>query len=83
MRLIDADRLKEVFHRNVVRGDAFDQLIDIAPTADAVEVVRCADCTYLGFKDFNGICEKGPVCGVVQPDSFCSWGKRRKKGGTA
>ena len=31
-RLIEAERLKEVFHRNVVGGDAFDQLIDIAPT---------------------------------------------------
>ena len=31
-RLIEAERLKEVFHRNVVSGDAFDQLIDIAPT---------------------------------------------------
>ena len=30
--LIEAERLKEVFHRNVVSGDAFDQLIDIAPT---------------------------------------------------
>lgn len=30
--LIEAERLKEVFHRNVVCGDAFDQLIDIAPT---------------------------------------------------
>lgn len=31
-RLIEADRLKEVFHRNVASGEAFDQLIDIAPT---------------------------------------------------
>ena len=31
-RLIEAERLKVVFHRNVVNGDAFDQLIDIAPT---------------------------------------------------
>lgn len=31
-RLIEAERLKVVFHRNVVSGDAFDQLIDIAPT---------------------------------------------------
>ena len=31
-RLIEAERLKEVFRRNVASGDAFDQLIDIAPT---------------------------------------------------
>lgn len=35
MRLIDADRLKEVFHRNVVLAEAFDCLIDNAPTIDA------------------------------------------------
>jgi len=31
-RLIEAERLKVVFHRNVVSGEVFDQLIDIAPT---------------------------------------------------
>ena len=31
-RLIEAERLKEVFRRNVVSGDVFNQLIDIAPT---------------------------------------------------
>ena len=31
-RMIEAERLKEVFHRNVASGEAFDQLIDIAPT---------------------------------------------------
>lgn len=46
MRLIDAERLKEVFRRNVVSGDAFDQLIDIAPTIDAVPVVRCGECIH-------------------------------------
>ena len=31
-RLIEAERIKVVFHKNVVGGEAFDQLIDIAPT---------------------------------------------------
>ena len=43
-RLIDADRLKEVFHRNT--GNAFDDLIDAAPTIEAVPVIRCKDCKY-------------------------------------
>lgn len=41
-----------------------------------VEVIRCKDCAYLGFKDFRGICE-GAVCGLITPDSFCSFAKRR------
>lgn len=36
-RLIEADRLKEVFHRNIASGEAFDQLIDIAPTVIPAE----------------------------------------------
>ena len=35
-RLIDADRLKEVFHRNIVNGEVFDDLIDNAPTVEAI-----------------------------------------------
>lgn len=36
MRLIDADRLKEVFHKNVVGGNAYNELIDMQPTIDAI-----------------------------------------------
>ena len=35
-RLIDADRLKEIFSRNVVGGNAYFDLIDIAPTVEAI-----------------------------------------------
>lgn len=35
-RLIDADRLKEVFSRNVVGGNAYFDLIDNAPTVEAI-----------------------------------------------
>ena len=46
---------------------------------DLVEVVRCRDCVNLGFKDFRGICENGPVCGPIEPNSFCSWGRRKEE----
>lgn len=36
MRLIDADRLKEVFSRNVAGGNAYFDLIDNTPTAEAI-----------------------------------------------
>lgn len=35
-RLIDADRLKEVFSRNVVGGNVYFDLIDNAPTVEAI-----------------------------------------------
>lgn len=35
-RLIDADRLKEVFSRNIVGGNAYFDLIDNAPTVEAI-----------------------------------------------
>lgn len=35
-RLIDADRLKEVFSRNVAGGDAYFDLIDNAPAVEAI-----------------------------------------------
>lgn len=35
-RLIDADRLKEIFSRNVVGGNAYFDLIDNAPTVEAI-----------------------------------------------
>lgn len=35
-RLIEADKLKEVFRRNVVGGNAYFDLIDNAPTVEAI-----------------------------------------------
>ena len=35
-RLIDADRLKEVFDRNVVGGRAYFDMIDNAPTVETI-----------------------------------------------
>ena len=35
-RLIDADRLKEVFSKNVVGGEAYFDMIDMQPTVEAI-----------------------------------------------
>lgn len=56
------------------------RIIEEAPTVDAVEVVRCKDCKFLGFKDFSGICNGPKVYGIVQPYDFCSYGERREDG---
>lgn len=64
-------------------------VINGIPAADAVSVVRCKDCKH--YRNYpNGMCylhtepkenERGysgeAVC--VEPDDFCSYGKRREE----
>ena len=81
MRLIDADELRLEF--GFSDGDIIaKEVIDNAPTIDAVPVVRCrecqwysagandseswSDCTFQYGKHFN-----------VDPDDFCSYGQRK------
>ena len=55
------------------------ELIEEAPTVDAVEVVRCKDCIYAtGYSD-EIYCD-GPigVFGTVGFNDFCSYGERRE-----
>lgn len=51
------------------------QIIDCAPAADVVPVVRCKECTHL----YGAICV---VCGLLprKPDDFCSYGERKDGG---
>ena len=50
----------------------------IAPTVDAVPVVRCKDCRN-SYEGIDGrICSFGPCVDCVVPDDFfCSFGERR------
>lgn len=56
----------------------------IAPTVDAVPVVRCKDCKYYDPEDWDGITCKA-YGGMTDPyeDSFCSQGERRADNGKA
>lgn len=58
-------------------GDALDMIED-APSADMVEVVRCKDCRYW---DGEGRCET-PTNGITRDFTnhydFCSYGKRKE-----
>jgi len=85
MRIIDADRLKDAFNTDLQQSQTIDEHttfifendIDECPTVDAIPV-HCKDCKYLGIKDLGtGYC-KGKMCGVVRPDSYCSYGERRE-----
>ncbi len=82
-RYIDADKLKEHymwwgggFTANCKDGQKevkkiFDEIIDLQPTANVVEVVRCKDC-----KNYAG---QGMYCVhnmIVDDNDFCSYGER-------
>lgn len=98
MRLIDADRLSEAIYDNVsapyedaswAKENCLAE-IDAAPTVDAVQVVRCKDCTHARKKNdyesaylCHGIlictnCEVGEDGWLpVWPQHFCSYGRQK------
>ena len=82
-RLIDANFVYELhsnypaFARSYADLTDLRDILDEAPTVDAVEVVRCKDC-----KEFcKGKCDN--VLGLPNPypDSFCPFGERRTDNG--
>jgi hypothetical protein len=86
-RLIDANALMEEidFEYDLNYGEIlidpvkFADMVDDAPTVDAVEVVRCKDCkhyTEKRNKAYDGhYCER--IVEFVQPNDFCSYGEKR------
>ena len=81
-RLIDAD---EVDYENISCSQSqlhwLHRIIEMQPTVDAVEVVRCRECVGRPFweEDHNGV----PVCllsglYVRSEDDFCSYGERKE-----
>ena len=55
-------------------------IIDDAPAADVVEVVRCKDCKYAKPMSFKGyfMCKRHhKYC--RKADDFCSYGERREQ----
>ena len=74
IHLIENDALLQVYYS---KSDAID-CINVTPTADVVEVVRCKDCAvphnrWTGCPKLNGL--------VTPPDFYCSYGERRKGDG--
>ena len=59
-----------------VRGAIYH--IGKAPTVDAVEVVRCKECTHWSNGDDTyGICYRCPNTRQMRYDDFCSYGERK------
>ena len=72
MRLIDADGFIGKFAMSPLVQEAIRKALNHMPTVDAVEVVRCKDCTSF----YSGWC-----CdfGIHMDDNeFCSGGERRQ-----
>ena len=103
-RLIDANALMKA-HVWKCGGDPYDQyymgyqdaldnvevIIENQPTVDAVEVVRCKDCTFWTYEGIGsstmkrfGSCAKWYPFGNEQHscyyDDFCSYGERKDNG---
>ena len=90
-RYIDADLYKmqnaeildcEIDHPEY--QDTLRELIDDAPTADVVEVVRCGSCEWWKCNPNTtkyGVCKKASYDDfevVMESDDFCSYGERRE-----
>ena len=81
-RYIDVDNVKlkgiSVFDQNLeilIPLSDVRKSLQMTPTADVVEVVRCKDCKY--FSEFQHC----GVLGFCEPNEYCSRGERRKEDG--
>lgn len=92
MRLIDADALKPLLREYCVDDDevvmkwydimGVDEVVDRAPTIDAVPVVRCKDCKR--WDEVTQVCDKfsHPHCAhLVGATGFCKWAERKDNDG--
>ena len=81
MRLIDADDAKRTYTKDMFDTEEdFERVNDVlnyAPTVDAVSVVRCKDCKH---RTESGNCGHPRHHGILPsayPYDFCSYGDRR------
>ena len=56
--------------------DFWNKVLD-TPAADVVPVVQCGKCVFWN----GGLCSR-KMLGLVRPEDFCSFGKRRMDGDT-
>ena len=74
-RYIDADKLIAEYGRvHIGAPGGARKLMENAPTADVVEVVRCCDCMY-----HDDICKHPDGLFRTTDNSYCSFGKRKEK----
>ena len=87
MELIDRRRLVSDFWKGVedcsiLSYEDTDDLMENAPTVDAVEVVRCKNCKISFYNPLFSddgsqlICRKRANNHIVNEDGYCSYGER-------
>lgn len=77
MRLIDADALMDKVNNTFA---PFVTLLSDAPTIDAVQIVRCKNCTYFLHDGSDCFCENMEIFEhekSVSPDWFCADGSAK------
>ena len=85
MRMIDADALgvgrcsKDILPAAYCAGwNGLIELIEKAPTIDAVPVVRCRECKWWQEDDDIGHCDNPDgLDNYAKPEDFCSYGERK------
>ena len=87
MRLIDADDAKRTYTQDMFDTEEdferVNDVLDYAPTVDAVVVTRCKDCKY---GDYDSKSNGAMVClrtndGFWRKETdFCSYGEYQKRG---
>ena len=87
MRLIDASELIQLLCVNMDSGEQFNiatHCVDVMPTVDAVEVIRCKDCkhsyetlptVYRYLMCSHGVC----VDCIVDEDFYCAMAERKEE----
>ena len=94
-RYIDAEKIIETIDNSADLGGALGKVVDCvklyakymietAPTADVVEVVRCKDCTWWkSIFSWNGkehkVCVRDSSEPLREQNDFCSYGERREE----
>ena len=86
MKLIDADALgvgrcsKDILPAAYCAGwNSLIELIEKAPTIDAVPVVRCRDCKHCDPENYHCDHPMGTAAPLRRkPDDFCSYGERKE-----
>ena len=85
-RLIDADALgvgrcsKDILPAAYCAGwNGLIELIEKAPTIDAVPAVRCRECKWWQEDDDIGHCDNPDgLDNYAKPEDFCSYGERKE-----
>lgn len=79
--LIDRQALLKDIERYHLSDGKFQHWVEVQPSVDAVEVVRCKDCKYFdsGTDEDGKLFFKclGWVYGGTSEDDFCSHGERK------